>query len=98
MKSFFHPESTLEGYDILICDDVKFDDTILEENQFFTESLKPYVLQGQADSYAGWYDVQGCGICLFAYVTGNNDPSTNYLRFSGVDSNQYIETNVNATT
>lgn len=66
MKAFLNPESTLEKDDEIVCEPDKFDDTVLNQfsqDLFITSSLQPYMNHGVDDSYAGWYDVQGCGKC-----------------------------------
>jgi len=63
MKAFLNPESNLEKDHEITCHSEKFNDGSLQDKHVFTDSLQPYILQGAADSYAGWYDLQGCGKC-----------------------------------
>lgn len=66
MKSFLNPESNLGKDGQIVCEPEKFDDTVLNRlanENFFTSSLQPYVLQEAPESYAGWYNMQGCGKC-----------------------------------
>ena len=65
MKKFLFPESVLDSDDEITCNPsaIEFDEEVATPGVFET-GFKPYVVYGRNDTYAGWYDLQGCGVCV----------------------------------
>lgn len=65
MKKFLFPESYLDADDEITCKPpaIDFDEEVATPGVFDTD-FKPYIVYGETDPYAGWYDLQGCGECV----------------------------------